>query len=185
MSEYYDLKDVANFWEGVVNINNWHQKRISEIVIKKLYGTIKGKKIVVLGFAFKANTNDTRESAAIKICKDLIDEGANLIIHDPKVNARQIENDLQIKQISEVNNEKDIFLQNKFGQWRFSKSFDIFDGAHAILVLTEWEEYKNIDWDLIEKKMVKPPWVFDSRSIVNAEEIKKSGLNLWRLGDGS
>ena len=95
----------------MVNINNWHQKRISEIVIKKLYGTIKGKKIVVLGFAFKANTNDTRESAAIKICKDLIDEGANLIIHDPKVNPRQIENDLQIKQISEVNNEKDIFYK--------------------------------------------------------------------------
>ena len=185
LAEYYDLKDVANFWEGVVNINNWHQRRISEIVIKKLYGTIKGKKIVVLGFAFKANTNDTRESAAIKICKDLIDEGANLIIHDPKVNPRQIENDLQIKQISEVNNEKDIILQNKFGQWRFSKSFDIFEGAHAVLVLTEWGEYKNIQWDVIEKKMVKPAWIFDSRSIVNAEEIKKSGLNLWRLGDGS
>ena len=76
LAEYYDLYDVANFWEGVVNINNWHQRRISEIVIKKLYGTIKGKKIVVLGFAFKANTNDTRESAAIKICKDLIDEAS-------------------------------------------------------------------------------------------------------------
>jgi UDPglucose 6-dehydrogenase len=185
LAEYYDLNDVANFWEGVVNINSWHQRRISEIVIKKLYGNIRGKKIVILGFAFKANTNDTRESAAIKICKDLIDEGANLIIHDPKVSDKQIEKDLMVKQISGENNNQGVFLQNKFGQWRFSKNLDIFEESHAVLVLTEWEEYKNIKWDLVEKQMVKPSWVFDSRSIVNAKEVKEAGINLWRLGDGS
>ena len=73
----------------VVLLNNWHQHRISELVIKKLYGTISGKKIAILGFAFKANTNDTRESAAISICKDLI-ESALLMIHDPKVEANKL-----------------------------------------------------------------------------------------------
>ena len=185
LAEYFDLHEVANFWEGVVNINNWHQKRITEIVIKKLFGTITGKKIIVLGFAFKANTNDTRESAAIKICKELIDEGAILVIHDPKVNPKQIEKDLQIKQTSKKENEEETSLKNQIGKWQFSKSLDIFDDAHAILILTEWEEYKYIDWHKAVKKMVKPSWVFDSRSIINAKEVKEAGINLWRLGDGS
>ena len=184
LAEYFDLHDVANFWEGVVKINDWHQKRISDIVIKKLFGTITGKRIVVLGFAFKANTNDTRESAAITICKNLINEGADLIIHDPKVKPEQIEIDLQIKQVSNKNRNEQ-FIKTEIGQWRFSKSIDIFDDAHAILVLTEWEEYKHIQWQKLVKKMVKPSWVFDSRSIVNAEEVIKSGINFWRLGDGS
>ena len=97
LAEYFGLNEVAKFWEEVVNINSWHQKRMSKIVVKKLFGTISQKKIVILGFAFKANTNDTRESAAIRICKDLIDEGAELFIHDPKVNPSQIENDLGMK----------------------------------------------------------------------------------------
>ena len=185
LAEYFGLTEVANFWESVVKINSWHQKRISKIVVKKLFGTISEKKIIILGFAFKANTNDTRESAAINICRDLIDEGANLIIHDPKVNPHQIEKDLKIKEVSEENLIKEKHINSQTGKWKFSKSLNIFDNAHAILVLTEWEEYKYIDWDKAAKEMVKPSWVFDARSIVNANEIKKSGLNLWRLGDGS
>ena len=96
LAEYFGLKEVANFWESVVEINSWHQKRISEIVVKKLFGTVANKKLVILGFAFKANTNDTRESAAITICKNLLNEGANLVIHDPKVSSFQIENDLNL-----------------------------------------------------------------------------------------
>ena len=83
-----DLKEVADFWNSVVKLNNWHQHRISRLITKKLFGTLSGKKIVVLGFAFKSNTNDTRESAAIQICKNLIEEGAALFIHDPKVKLR-------------------------------------------------------------------------------------------------
>ena len=136
LAEYFDLHEVAKFWEGVVNINSWHQKRITKIVLKNLYNTIAEKKIVILGFAFKANTNDTRESAAISICKDLIDEGADLIIHDPKVCPEQIEKDLKINQTPE-NNKKNAFqLKQKSGQWRFSKNLNIFDNAHAVIVLS-------------------------------------------------
>ena len=83
-------------------------------------------------------------------------------------------------------NKKDELHPNqKSGQWTFSNNLNIFDDAHAVIVLTEWDDYKNIEWDLVAKNMVKPSWVFDSRSIVNAEEVKKAGMNLWSLGDGS
>ena len=185
LAEYFGLEEVAKFWEEVVNINNWHQKRIAKIVVKKLFGSISQKKIVILGFAFKANTNDTRESAAIRICKDLIEEGAELVIHDPKVSPLQIEIDLEMKQFTEIKNENIDNSNNNYGSWTFSKHLNIFDNAHAVLVLTEWEDYKNIKWFNVEKKMAKPAWVFDSRSIVDVDLVKESGINLWCLGDGS
>ncbi len=185
LAEYFGLKEVAKFWEEVVNINNWHQTRIAKIVVQKLFGTISQKKIVILGFAFKANTNDTRESAAIKICKELIEEGAELVIHDPKVNPLQIENDLQMKQFSEIKNDNIDNPKNNLGNWKFSENLNIFNNAHAVLVLTEWNDYRNIEWDYIAKKMIKPAWVFDARSIVNVDLVKKSGMNMWSLGDGS
>ena len=182
LAEYFGLTEVANFWESVVNINSWHQNRISKIVIKKLFGTIHQKKIIILGFAFKANTNDTRESAAISICKDLIDEGANLLIYDPKVNPEQIEKDLKIKEKNIIDNKN--YLNEQLGGWEFCKNLEIFDNAHAAVILTEWEEFKNINWEKASKKMAHPAWIIDSRSIVNPIKVKKAGLNIWRLGDG-
>ena len=93
-----------------------------------------------MGFAFKANTNDTRESAAIRICKDLIIEGAEIVIHDPKVSPQQIENDLQIKEFPKNEKEKISFKGDTLGKWRFSRNLNIFDNAHAVLVLTEWDQ---------------------------------------------
>ena len=185
LAEYFGLNEVANFWETVVNLNNWHQSRISKLVVNKLFGTITGKKIVILGFAFKANTNDTRESASIQICKDLIDEGARIFIHDPKVSELQVERDLNRKK-NKINakDAKDKLL-SQIGNWEFSKSLDIFEGAHAILMLTEWEEYKNINWIEAAKQMANPAWVFDARSIINPKDIQDAKINLWRVGDGT
>ena len=185
LANFYGLPEVANFWESVVNINSWHQRRISQLVIKNLFGTLAGKKLVILGFAFKANTNDTRESAAIQICKDLINEGANLIIHDPKVNPQKIEEDLGMKQFNKntKNNYSESF--NGLGSWRHSPDLEIFDDAYAVLVLTEWPHYASLNWEEIAKKMIQPAWIFDSRSILDAEKVKEAELNLWRVGDGS
>ena len=186
LAEYFGLSEVANFWESVVKINNWHQKRISEIVVKKLFGSVSNKKLVILGFAFKANTNDTRESAAITICKNLLNEGANLLIYDPKVNASQIENDLKTNQ-TKFSKHDNSSLNEKLGRWEYSKSInnlEIFNNAYAVLVLTEWEEFRKLNWMTIAKKMIPPAWVFDSRSIINTQEVKDAGLSLWRLGDG-
>jgi len=186
LAEYFGLIEVAKFWESVVEINSWHQKRISEIIVKKLFGTVANKKLVILGFAFKANTNDTRESAAITICKNLLNEGANLVIHDPKVNPSQIEYDLKIKSTKSLDNDNSSF-DKQSGNWEYVQSIDnheIFNNAYAIIILTEWAEFRNLKWKLIAKKMVPPAWVFDSRSIVNTIEVNDAGLRLWRLGNG-
>ena len=168
----------------MVSINEWHQSRISQLVIKNLFGTLAGKKIVILGFAFKANTNDTRESAAIQICKDLINEGANLVIHDPKVSPKQISSDLGMEPFHS-HHENSFLNSNSLGSWRFNKNLEIFDDAYAVLVLTEWPEYALVNWEKEAKKMIQPAWIFDSRSIVDIEKVKKAELNLWRVGDGS
>ena len=185
LSEYLGLKEVANFWESVVTLNKWHQHRISNLVTKKLFGTLANKKILILGFAFKANTNDTRESAAIQICKDLLDESAELYIHDPKVSFQQIEIDLGIKQTFLDDKNKINSKTNSEGNWFFvTNHLDAFDNVDAVIILTEWEIYKEIDWKSIANKMRKPGWVFDARSITEKESIREAGLNVWRLGDG-
>ena len=185
LSNYFGLKEVANFWEGVVHLNNWHQHRISELIIKKLLGTITGKKIVILGFAFKANTNDTRESAAIRICKDLLEEGAILFIHDPKVDPNQISEDLNIKENMKLKKYKGINYSEE-GSWCSVINIkSSFENADAIVVLTEWDEYSKIDWEDASRKMRRPAWVFDSRSILKKDQLKPYDLNLWRIGDGS
>ena len=133
------------------------------------------KKIAILGFAFKSNTNDTRESAAIQICQDLLDEGARLYIHDPKVSPEQISKDLNMaysnNNLDEQNKRK---LINEEGCWHSSKNLlEVFEGADAAVILTEWIEYSNINWDEASSLMRSPAWVFDARSIVNPDEVKK------------
>ena len=136
-----------------------------------------GKKISILGFSFKANTNDTRESPSIKICKELLEEGANLAIYDPRVSKNQIMTDLGRKDSSNIND-----LNNE-GLWSFCNSIrDSAVNSDAILILTEWNEFKKVNWAEISKIMRKPSWIFDTRSIANLDEAKKYGLNTWRIG---
>lgn len=180
LSNYFGLPEVARFWEEVVNINIWNQHRISQLVVKKLFGTVSGKKICILGFAFKPNTNDTRESSSIQICKDLIEEGAELFIHDPKVTPKQISKDLGMEQ-----SKKDK-IYNGEGRWFFIDDIDSeFVNADAVVILTEWDDYMKINWASAAFLMRKPAWIFDVRSIVNPKEIIKNDFNLWRIGDGT
>jgi len=184
LSNYFGLPEVADFWESIVKLNNWQQHRISEIIIKKLFGTVSGKRICILGFAFKANTNDTRESAAINICKDLMEEGAILFIHDPKVEPKQIEHDLGKKENLKLKEFKNKIYNNFDGDWCSIK--DIIEASHeadAVVILTEWEEYCRLDWEQIADKLRKPAWVFDARSIIPIDKVKN--LNFWKIGDGS
>ena len=183
LAEYFGLPEVATFWNEVVKLNTWHQHRISKLIIKKLFGNLSSKKIAVLGFSFKSNTNDTRESASIQICKDLLDEGASLFIQDPKVDPKQIERDLDLPmQSSDLENNN---LISSDGSWSFSSEIeDTFINADAILILTEWQEYEKINWLKMSQKVRKPCWVFDARSIIDPEKVINSGLNFWRVGDG-
>ncbi len=183
LCEYFGLKEVANYWNEVVKLNSWHQKRISELIVKKLFGTVSNKKIVILGFAFKSNTNDTRESAAIQICKELLEEGALLYIHDHKVQAKRILLDLKDTS-NETNNQITLIKNGLSDSDSISEIHNTFKNADAAVILTEWEEYKKINWEHVSKLMRKPSWVFDARSIIDPCKIKNTGINFWRVGDG-
>ena len=178
LCRHYGLDCVANYWEQVLVVNSWQKNRISNLVVQKLFGTVTSKKILLLGFAFKADTNDTRESPAIEISKNLLENGAHLSISDPKVTNKQIENELSLKELEED--------PSSNGKWNFDK--DIYKAARnadAIIIVTEWKEYENLNWKEISSLMRKPAWVFDTRKILSKKDLKKLGINYWQVGSSN
>ena len=179
LCNHYGLNKVANYWQQVIELNNWQQKRISNLIVEKLFGTVSEKKISILGFAFKASTNDTRESPAIQICRDLIEEGAHLSIFDPKVTIERIRDDLGL--ISEYSKNK----TKTEGNWSFANSIEnAIKNSDAVIILTEWEQFENLNWIEYSKLMRKPSWLFDTRGIANYQDASKYGINVWRVGLG-
>jgi UDPglucose 6-dehydrogenase len=179
LCRHFGLPEVADYWESVVALNTWQQHRIARLVVQKLFGTVTGKRLAILGFAFKADTNDTREAPAIRICQDLLEEGAQLVIHDPKVATDQMAGDLQQESASQVD------ALSGSGSWARANSVeDAVMGADAVLVLTEWQHYRDLNWQALAARMRKPAWVFDARAVADPAQIKAAGLSLWRVGDG-
>ena len=179
LCRHFGLPEVADYWESVVALNTWQQHRIARLVVQKLFGTVTGKRLAILGFAFKADTNDTREAPAIRICRDLLEEGALLAIHDPKVGAYQMSRDLNQEPASQVDR------LSGTGSWAKAGSVeDAVMGADGVLVLTEWQHYRELDWSDISGRMRKPAWVFDARAVADPDQIKAAGLSLWRVGNG-
>ncbi len=185
LANYFGLPEVGKFWEGVVELNNWNQKRLSNIIISKFFGKLKGKKIGILGFAFKANTNDTRESPAIQICKNLLAEEVFLRINDPKVDEKQISLDLK-PSANECWNKNQSERLSESKQWKkLPLNNNFFKDLDGLVILTEWADYSTINWEEVSNLMRPKGWVFDSRSITDPQKILKTGLNLWRVGDGT
>ena len=173
LCRYYGLEDVASYWEQVVTLNTWQQHRISRLMVNRLFGTISGKRIAVLGFAFKADTNDTRESPAIQVCLDLLEEGACLAIVDPKVREGQISIDLG-KPAGQGE-----------GNWQLVDSVEAAaEGADALVLLTEWQQFAQINWPAVAALMRQPAWLFDSRAKADGAAARAAGLNVWTLGEG-
>ena len=171
LCRHFGLSEVADYWEQVVKINNWQQKRIAQLVVQRLFNTVAGKSIAILGFAFKADTNDTRESPAIRIALELLEEGAEIAIHDPKVSEARITQDLGCEPGTGE------------GKWHIaSRPVEACEGSDACLVLTEWNEYKEIDWVQITSVMRKPAWLFDARAITDSEAAKRAGMKVWKVG---
>ncbi len=177
---HYGLHDVANYWNSVVAINNWQQHRISKLVVQRLFGTVTAKRLGVLGFAFKADTNDTREAPAIQVCRDLLEEGAMLTIYDPKVRDTQIHKDLgQPPELTSTTS------SGSHGSWRMSNSIEgAAEEADALIILTEWKQFSEIDWGSIASIMRHPAWVFDARAIIDRKHALSNGLNVWTIGHG-
>ena len=182
LCRHYGLEEVAAYWEQVVALNTWQQHRIARLVVTKLFGTVTGKRLAVLGFAFKADTNDTRESPAIRICQDLLEEGAELVIVDPKVPEAQIAKDL-----AQAPRREDASAQisDGGGGWQMASSaVAAAEGADAVLLLTEWAEFGDLDWQGIGAVMRQPAWLFDARATADAGAARSAGLKVWRVGEG-
>jgi UDPglucose 6-dehydrogenase len=167
IAKSYGLNEVADYWEQVVIMNDHQKHRFSKNIVKTLYNTVSGKKIAMLGWAFKKDTNDTRESAAIDVAKDLIAEEAQVVIYDPKVEENQIQYDLE-KTFEKVKVVKD--------------PYQACDNAHAIAILTEWDEFVNYDWQKIYDSMLKPAFVFDGRNILDKNKMNKIGFVYSAVG---
>ena len=163
------MNEVSDYWEQIVKINVWQQKRISLLVIKNLFGTLSNKRLAIFGFAFKANTNDTRESPSINISRNLLQEGAQLTFYDPKVKEEKI-----LEEFNQAYNLDKLLV---------AQSAKIAaEGADAILILTGWDEFKNLNWESIYKVMRKPAWVFDARICLDKKYLKSIGFNVWTVG---
>lgn len=175
ISKAFGLNEVADYWEQVIIMNDHQKRRFSRNIVQTLYNTVSGKKITFLGWAFKKDTNDTRESAAIYVADDLINEQANIGLFDPKVSYQQVINDLDY--LETRSSEENI---------KYIKSFDnpyeACKDAHAIAILTEWDEFKDYDWQKIYDNMQKPAFVFDGRNLLDATKMKEIGFVYQAIG---
>ena len=175
IAKSYGLNEVADYWEQVIIMNDHQKRRFAKNIISTLYNTVSGKKIAFLGWAFKKDTNDTRESAAIYVADDLLSEQANIAIFDPKVDEKQIQYDLNY--LETRTNEA-----NKNGISVFKNPYETCKDAHAIAILTEWDEFKTLDWQNIYNNMLKPAFVFDGRNLLNKKELEKIGFVYQAIG---
>jgi len=166
---HFGLPEVAAYWDQVIKMNDWQKHRFAERVLRTLFNTVTGKRIAVLGFAFKKDTNDTHESAAIYICRDLLEERASISIYDPKVTIPQMC--------------KDLAIQDDDPNVEFATSAaQAAKGAHALLVLTEWDEFRQLDFEAIYQSMVKPAWIFDGRSLLDHARLRQIGFKVYSIG---
>ena len=172
LCEHFHLPEVAKYWRAVVEMNTYQKKRFSDKVVDSLFGNIRGKRIAIFGFAFKENTNDTRETPAIDVCKNLLSENAKLAFYDPKVSAEQICADLKI----DSNDPRVEFCKS---------AYEATEKSHAIVLLTHWDEFTKLDYEKIRKTMMSPAWIFDGRNCLNHRLLLELGFLVHAIGKGN
>jgi UDPglucose 6-dehydrogenase len=183
LCEHFGLREVAAYWEQVVSMNDYQKRRFSGRIVRTMFNTVSDKKIAIWGFAFKKDTNDTRESAAIHVCRDLLNERARLVIYDPRVNEKQIRDDLMyaFADTNGVVPDRDRSLIEK----NVTVVNDVYasvDQAHAIAVMTEWNEFKQVDAQRVHSIMHRPAFVFDGRNILDRELYSDLGFEIHSIG---
>lgn len=176
IAKSYGLNEVADYWEQVIIMNDHQKSRFSRKIVTSLYNTVSGKKITFLGWAFKKDTNDTRESAAIYVADNLLNEQATIHVFDPKVTEIQIQIDLNyLDTRTEIENSENVFV--------YTNPYEACKNAHAIAILTEWDEFKEYDWQRIYDAMLKPAFLFDGRNLLDRERIQKIGFSYYAIGN--
>lgn len=176
ISEGLNLPDVATYWQQVIDMNEYQKTRFSKKIIECMFNTVTDKRIAILGFAFKKDTGDTRETPARYVCKMLLEEGAKLNIYDPKVEHRQIMNDLTAAYTTDCPERVREVVQV------FTDPYQAVDGAHALVICTEWDEFIDLDYQRIYQAMMKPAFIFDGRKILNHEQLQKIGFHVQTIG---
>ena len=162
----YGLHEIADYWESVVKINEWQERRFVQNMLANMFNTVAGKKIAVFGFAFKADTGDTRESPAIYVTRGLLEERASIVISDPKA----------------LENAKKDLEGVKDGVSFVEDPYEAAEGSHAIAVLTEWDLYRRLDYGRILESMVRPAFIFDGRNILDHRALFEIGFNVFAIG---
>ena len=169
------LNEAADYWEQVVIMNNHQRIRFANKIVSSLFNTVANKKITLFGWSFKKDTNDSRESAAIYIADKLIEEQADIHVYDPKVREQQIQSDLNyLNSRTEIENSKKCFREND--------PYLAAEGSHAVAIITEWDEFKNYDWQRIYQSMAKPAFIFDGRNILDKLSLEKIGFIFYSIG---
>ncbi|KAG6386057.1 hypothetical protein SASPL_154943 [Salvia splendens] len=178
------LVEVAGYWKQVIKVNDYQKSRFVNRVVSSMFNTVAGKKVAILGFAFKKDTGDTRETAAIDVCKGLIGDKAHLRIYDPQVSEEQIQRDLAMDKF-EWDHPAHLQPAAAGADKQVSVVGDAYEaakGAHAVCVLTEWGEFKGLDYRRIYEGMQKPAFVFDGRNVVDVEKLREIGFIVYSIG---
>jgi UDPglucose 6-dehydrogenase len=183
LCEHFGLMEVAAYWEQVVIMNDYQKRRFAEKIVKTLFNTVSNKKIAVWGWAFKKDTNDTRESAAVYVCRDLLRERAKLHVYDPRVSYEQIQLDLRNVMADSNGQVSPVDLQLIEDNVSVATdSYQAAQAAHAIAVLTEWDEFKRLDYQQIYQEMQQPAFVFDGRNILDRRLLSQIGFEVHAIG---
>jgi UDPglucose 6-dehydrogenase len=175
IAKSYGLNEVADYWEQVIIMNDHQKRRFSNKIVQTLYNTVADKKITFLGWAFKKDTNDTRESAAIYVADDLINEQAKISVYDPKVSRNKVLSDLDYLETRSAE-------ENNNSIMTFDNAYESCKGSHAIAILTEWDEFTTYNWQKIYDSMHKPAFLFDGRNVLNAKELESIGFVYKGIG---
>jgi UDPglucose 6-dehydrogenase len=184
ISECNGLPEVANYWKQVIKINDYQKTRFLKRVISSMFNTVSGKKIAILGFAFKKDTADTRESASIYVSQGLLRENAVLCIYDPKVTEDQIQYDLAMNKL-DWDNPVPLQPMSPTAAKQVTITWDPYEatkGAHGICILTEWDEFKDLDYKRIYDGMQKPAFMFDGRNMVDPVKLREIGFIVYSVG---
>ena len=176
ISEGLKLPEVANYWQQVIDMNDYQKTRFSKQIIECMFNTVTDKRIAILGFAFKKDTGDTRETPAKYVCKMLLEEGAKLNVYDPKVEQKQIMMDLTDANVTDCPEHVRQVVKV------YNDAYDAVRDAHALVICTEWDEFIELDYHRIYQGMMKPAFIFDGRKILDHDQLIKIGFNVQTIG---
>jgi UDPglucose 6-dehydrogenase len=184
LCQHFGLPEVAKYWEQVVRMNNHQRSRFAARIVQTMFNTVSDKQIAIWGFAFKKDTNDTREAAAIYVCRDLLRERARLVIYDPQVSEDQIRSELQQacrrSKTGDISSADLKVLEENVTV--VHSAAEAAHDAHAVVVLTEWDELAQQDFADIRRNMPSPAFIFDGRNILDHQRLKDMGYDVHAIG---